>query len=128
MTSIVVSAGVRNLLSQATISSMLERVTAGNDALREGVIDDFLEQCVFRDFEERRTTRDALRYFYWYTLEQVRLGRKNEADFVRYASPVFIRFCEGSPREMSDEDRKIARLIMATLYLPERDPLAQALA
>ncbi len=127
MKTIVTSALTRNLLSEEEILRSLREVVPAADKERERIIGGFLDCCVLRSSEESVLARDAMRFFFWYTLEQHILGRISEERFVANTYPVFVRFCEGAPRESTAEDVKRARLMNAALYTRERDPLARAL-
>ncbi len=128
MKSIVVSVGTRSLLSHEAILASLKQIVASTDKEREDIIGSFLAHCVLRSHDESVLARDAMRFFFWYSLEQQALGRVSEENFVATTYPVFVRFCEGAPRESTAEDLKIARLINAALYSRERDPLARTLS
>lgn len=124
MKTTVISAGTRSLMSKEEVHAALDKVIVATDKEREGIIGTFLDHCVLRSPEESVLTKDAMRFFFWYSLEQHILGRISEENFVANSYPVFVRFCEGVPRECTDEDLKIARLMNAGLYRPNRDPLA----
>ena len=127
MKSIVVSAGTRTLMTQAEILSALRHVVVASDAEREHVIRSFLEHCVLRNPEESVLARDAMRFHFWFLLEQYKLERITKECFVASTYPTFVRFCEGVPRESTAEDVKIIRLMSAVLYSTDRDPLARTL-
>ena len=127
MKTIVTFAATRSLLSEAEILRALREVVPATDKEREQIIGGLLDCCVLRRSKESVLARDAMRFFFWYTFEQHILGRTSEERFVANTYPVFVRFCEGAPRESTTEDVKIARLMNAALYTRERDPLARIL-
>ena len=127
MKSILVFAATRRILSQVEIRLQLREVIPGDVSRRESVISELLGCCVFRPGSDASAAREAMRFFYWYELEQYDLNRISADDFYDSALPIFVRFCEGAPRDMTDEDQKICKLINTTLYSPTRDPLAQVL-
>ncbi len=127
METIVVSAGTRSLFTREEILALLRDVISSNEHEREHIIGSLLEHCVFRERDEAVLARDTMRFFFWHKLEQYKLDRVSEEEFVELAYPVFVRFCEGVPRECTQEDTKILRLINSVLYTADRDPLARTL-
>ena len=127
MRRIVVTVGTRSVLRREEILALLSQAASAIENEREHIIAQFLEHCVFRDAEKSLFARDAMRFFFWYMLEQYNLGRIAEEKFVATTYPVFVRFCESAPRESTAEDIKIARLMNAALYSTDRDPLARTL-
>ena len=127
MKNIVVSAGTRSILAREEILASLKKVVGRDDKEREDIIGSFLEHCVLRSHEESVLARDAMRFHFWFLLEQYKLERITEECFIASTYPTFVRFCEGVPRESTAEDIKIIRLMSAVLYSPDRDPLARTL-
>ncbi len=117
MKNIVVSVGTRSLLSREAILASLKQIVASTDKEREDIIGGLLDHCVLRSRDESVLARDAMRFFFWYLLKQHTLGRISEESFVATTYPVFVRFCEGAPRESTAEDMKVARLMNAALYI-----------
>ena len=127
MKNIIVSAGTRSVLAREAILASLKEVVALKNKEREDIIGSFLDHCVLRNHEESVSARDAMRFHFWFSLEQCLLQRTTEERFIAVTYPVFVRFCEGLPRESTAEDVKIWRLMSAGLYSTDRDPLARTL-
>lgn len=127
MKTIVVSAGTRSILQRQEILATLKEVVSGSEREREDIIGELLLHCVFRERNEVLLVKEAMRFFFWHKLEQYKLDRISEEEFVELTYPVFVRFCEGPPRECTAEDEKIVRLMNALLYSLDRDPLARTL-
>ena len=107
-------------LDEEQVVYLLENALLGNERMREDVISTLLEHCVA--YPLMTEVKDAMRWAYWFWLEQLELGRTTGDEFSVKARAVFVRFCAGMPREMSEGDIKIVRLILANLYSVERDP------
>lgn len=115
-------------MAKEEILCALRHVVAATNKEREDITLSFIEHCVLRSPLESLRARDTMRFFFWYSFEQYSLGRITPENFVVTTYPVFVRFCEGVPRESTTEDIKIIRLINAVLYSRERDPLARTLS
>ena len=106
-------------IDEEQVAHLLENALSGGEHVREDVLSTLLEHCVA--FPQVTEVKDAMRWAYWYWLEQVNLGRTTADEFRVKARAVFIRFCAGMLREMTEADIKITRLILANLYIPARD-------